>query len=146
MADTPAFFVPFATPEDQEEVYAGLAEWAHKNYAPVMRWKRDLLPPREQRIYSITFSRDDERWTATVGEKLRGERSRKPRRRGAFQRVETLSDRATVLAIFPGDPCIIRRKPMTESDPKCARNPIESARRIRSKPMMDSDPIRSLRR
>ncbi len=128
MAHAPAFFVPFATVENQEEVYAGLADWAHKNYAPAMRWKRDSLPPPEQRIYSIKFSRDGEQWTATVGEQLRGERSRKPRRRGAVQRVETLSDRATVLAIFPGDPYIVVTNANIGNVPSFFANPFMAGR------------------
>ena len=51
-----AFFVPAATPDNQESVYAELA-----------RLSRCAVPPVERRIYSITYTHDGEEWTATVG-------------------------------------------------------------------------------
>ena len=90
----PAFFVPAATPEDQESVYADFAKLCH---CPA--------PNLEYRVYSITFSNDGETWTATVGESLRGTKVRLMRRRGnKVEQSISLGDPATVLAIFPGVP------------------------------------------
>lgn len=88
------FFVPAATPEDIDEVYASFAEMCHTS-----------LPPPDRRIYSIRFIHDGEEWTATVGEQLRGTRTRTRQRRGNKVEVTNqLSDPATVLAIFSGVP------------------------------------------
>jgi hypothetical protein len=63
MAEAPTFFVPAATTEMQESVYADFAKLCDSNVS-------DL----ERRIYSIVFVHDGEEWTATVGEALRGVR------------------------------------------------------------------------
>lgn len=97
IASASAFFVPAAAPEDQERVYAGLAQWCHR-----------AVPQTEARIYSITYVHDGEEWTATVGESLRGVRRKKSRARGArVERVVHLTDPATVLAIFPDVPYLV---------------------------------------
>jgi hypothetical protein len=88
MAEAPTFFVPSATPENQEAAYAQLAA------------RCGVVPPRgADRVYSIVFENHGEEWTATVGESLRGVRTRSVQRK---KRVEHLRDRAVVLAIFPG--------------------------------------------
>lgn len=97
MAEAPPFFVPAATTDNQESVYAEFARWCGR---PV--------PSPERRIYSITFVHDGEEWTATVGEALRGKRFRTTRSRGMkIEREQPVSDPAIVLAIFPGIPYIV---------------------------------------
>lgn len=101
MPESRAFYVPPEhpdfTPEQQEAAYAEFAAMC-----------RHPLPEPGKRIYSITFTHDGEEWTATVGETLRGVRYKTVRSRG--QKVEQripVSDPATVLAIFPGDPYFV---------------------------------------
>jgi hypothetical protein len=98
MSEVPQFFVPTVIPavkpDNQESVYAELARWCGR-----------VVPNPEKRIYSITFVHDSERWTATVGESLRGRRIRTKRSRGMrIEREEPVSDPAVVLAIFAGVP------------------------------------------
>lgn len=78
------FFVPEIEPDAQEAAYADLAKFCEH-----------VVP--DKRVYSITFMHDSEEWTATVGESLRGVRTK------GKQKL-MLSDPATVLAIFPGYP------------------------------------------
>jgi hypothetical protein len=99
MTDSPLhFFVPAATPDNEESVYASFAEWCH---CPV--------PSRDRRIHSITYVHDGEEWTATVGKRLEGIRLHKTRRGGRknVERDIPLSDPAVVLAIFPGSPYMV---------------------------------------
>jgi len=94
MSKTPAFFVPAATSENQEQVYANFAKWCN---APV--------PKQSERVYSITFVHDDEQWTATVGMRLQGVRRHSSRSQGKkVMQTTELSDQATVLSIFPDNP------------------------------------------
>jgi hypothetical protein len=51
------FFVPAATPDNIDEVYASFAEMCHST-----------VPPPDRRIYSIRFIHDGTEWTATVDE------------------------------------------------------------------------------
>ena len=94
MIEAPIFFVPFATPEIQESVYVSFANWCHVS-----------VPPLEKRIYSIEFWHDGEIWTATVGESLHGVKTESSviRRGKKIERTVSVSDPATVLAIFPGN-------------------------------------------
>lgn len=93
----PAFFVPAATPENQESVYADFAKMGRSSVLPV-----------SQRIYSITYTHDGEDWTATVGEHLKGVGYKSSRVKGKkIERELRLSDPAVVLAIFPGNPYIV---------------------------------------
>lgn len=95
MNDAPAFFVPAATPEQEEAVFVGLARIADGA----------AVPPIGERIYSITYSHDGEIWTSTVGETSRGIRRRTVGRGSAKREHENkLSDPAIALAIFPGEP------------------------------------------
>jgi hypothetical protein len=99
------FFVPAATAENIDQVYASFAEMCHAS-----------VPPLDRRIYSINFIHDAEEWTATVGEQLRGGRTRTRRRGGRNVDVTNqLSDPATILAIFPGKPfwVVTNAKPIT---------------------------------
>ncbi len=97
MSEARAFFIPGIEPAKQEGAYADLARLAH----------RSVLDP-EERIYSITFHHDGEEWTATVGEKLHGHTIADPRARAQFRRFSrSVSDEATVWAIFPGSPYIV---------------------------------------
>lgn len=97
MAEAPHFFVPAATIEDQESVYADFARWCGR-----------VVPSPNRRIYSITFIHDGEEWTATVGEPLRGKRFRTSRSRGmGIESEQPISDPAIVLAIFPGSPYMV---------------------------------------
>ena len=62
----------------------------------------------EKRVYSITFVHNGERWTATVGESLRGKGFRTSRSRGMrIEREYPVSDPAIVMAIFPGIPYMV---------------------------------------
>ena len=100
------FFVPHATPEETEDVYASFAEWCGRS-----------VPLRGKRIYSITFVHDGEEWTATVGSQLRGARTRKRRRQGRTVEVtDRLSDAAVVFAIFAGNPYLVvtNARPITD--------------------------------
>ncbi len=93
MEKPPAFFLPAATPENQETVFADLAKFS-----------RCAVPPAERRIYSITYTHDGEEWTAS----LKGVRYRTSRVRGQkVERKERLSDPAVVLAIFEGNPFFV---------------------------------------
>lgn len=101
MPEARAFFVPPEHPgftlEQQEAAYAEFAAMCHHS-----------VPEPDKRIYSITYRHDGEEWTATVGETLRGVRYKTVRSRG--QKIEqrtSVSDLATVLAIFPGDPFFV---------------------------------------
>jgi hypothetical protein len=94
MTNAPLFFLPEVTPEAQESAYTELANWC-----------RRPAPIPEERVYSITYVHDRDEWTATVGERLRGT-SRKRTRSGA-ERIDYLTDQATVLAIFPSDPFVV---------------------------------------
>jgi hypothetical protein len=97
MPDAPAFFLPAATTENQEEAFAGLATWASR-----------AVPEFGDRVFSITFVHDGEEWVATVGEQLRGTRLPSPRSRAKKrQHPVALHDPAVVLAIFPGVPYIV---------------------------------------
>jgi len=92
------FFVPHTTtPEDAEKAYAALAEFAH---TPVL--------PMNERIFAITYAHDGTVWTAQVGSTLHGVRTLRRRRSGRMVDVtERVSDPATVLAIFPGNPYLV---------------------------------------
>lgn len=85
------FFVPGAAPGREEERYQELADWCRR------------AAPAERRVCGIDWVHNGARWTATVGERLTGAKTRKTRSRGkALERTTPLSDPATVLAIFPG--------------------------------------------
>lgn len=95
--EIPQFFVPAATPDNEESVYADFAKWCSR---PV--------PERGNRIYSITYIHDGEEWTATVGEALRGKTLASPRSRSKTPFYpRSLSDPAIVLTIFPGVPYMV---------------------------------------
>jgi hypothetical protein len=97
MTQTPAFFVPAATSENQEIVYAEFAKMCDAS-----------IPPMSKRIYSITFIHDRDEWTATVGEHLQGIHYKTTRSRGEkIEVTQPLCDPAIVLAIFPGDPYMV---------------------------------------
>src|ERR1700680_4723783 len=68
VTEAPGFFVPGATPDDREFVFAGLAKFAAQ---PV--------PVIGERVYSITYDHDGKEWMAAVGETLRGLRHRRAR-------------------------------------------------------------------
>ena len=92
-----AFFVPAATAENQEQVYADFAQWC-----------RCVVPEMGRRIFSITYSHDGVTWTATVGESLQGVKKVTSRSMGKkVERTVPVSDPATVLAIFPGNPFMV---------------------------------------
>lgn len=95
--EPPAFFVPAATAENLEAVYADLAKFCGQP-----------PQPSERRIYSITYVHNGETWTATVGKKLSGKGSRTKRIKGKnVEQSYGVSDPATVLAIFPGYPYMV---------------------------------------
>ncbi len=94
MLEAPPFFVPAVTPETQESIYADLAKGCGLS-----------SPPFGKRIYSIVFVHNGEKWTATVGETLRGVRNHITKSRGTkVERSCPVEDPALVLAIFPGVP------------------------------------------
>ena len=88
------FFVPGASADEAENVYAALAELC------------GIPAPRPgERIQSITFPHDSEEWTATVGQRLEGTRTDRRKRGGRTVDVTTrLRSPVTVQAIFPGIP------------------------------------------
>jgi hypothetical protein len=91
------FFVPDVNAGETEDVFAKLAERCHRPVLPI-----------SQRVRRITFVHDGEEWIAAVGEALRGQKIRVTRsKHGRRERRLTLSDPATVLAIFPGDPYLV---------------------------------------
>jgi hypothetical protein len=97
MREGPAFFVPAATPEEQESIYETFAGWCRK-----------AVPPMTERIYSITYRHNGEEWTATVGEALRGTKTQIRRVSGRKSEVSIpTSDPAIVLAIFAGLPFFV---------------------------------------
>lgn len=94
VADAPEFFIPKVEADKQEDAYAVLAQEAGR-----------AVPPLGQRIYSITYTHNGERWVATVGEQLRGSVVKVSRvRKQKVERTVQLSNPSTVLAIFPGVP------------------------------------------
>jgi hypothetical protein len=92
------FFVPFTTSmADAEAAYEQLAKMCHR--AP---------PPKDQRIYSITFSHNGQIWEATVGQRLRGREVKTTKAKGVRREHEiSLSDPAVVVAIYPGAPYFV---------------------------------------
>lgn len=92
-----SFFVPNAIDGKTEDLYAWLAGFAGR---PV--------PPVGERIRRIAFVHDGETWVAEVGQLLRGTKTQMRTRRGQRRQVTTsLSDPATVLAIFAGVPFMV---------------------------------------
>jgi hypothetical protein len=92
------FFVPECTPENEEQIYGELAAWCRRS------------PPSDdgERVYSIHWTHDGEVWTATVGQRLSGERMKRRRQRGEWRETRTpLKDGAVVLAIFAPDPFMV---------------------------------------
>ena len=95
MSDSPRFFLPPFSPEEQEEEYRQLAAACHCS-----------IP--SPRIYSITYRHDTDWWTATVGEQLEGSHTEQVGpRRNKTERTTRLNDPATVVAIFPGASYIV---------------------------------------
>ena len=91
------FFVPGASGEEAELVYARLAAGCGRE-----------VPVPGDRIHEIQWTRDSDYWVATVGVQLRGRRVRVGRRAGEYIEIsEHLKDLATVRAIFPGDPYMV---------------------------------------
>ena len=91
----PRFFLPYLSRESEEASFAHLAQQCER-----------AVPAPGARVCSISFERSGITWIARVGERLRG---RKPIR---FKRKETgqwrdIRDTALVLAIFPGEPYIV---------------------------------------
>jgi hypothetical protein len=94
MTEAPTFFVPSATTEMQESLYADFAKLCDRTVSDSGR-----------RIYSIVFVHDSEEWTATVGETLRGVRHQTTKSQGTkSQPSHPVGDPALVLAIFQGAP------------------------------------------
>lgn len=95
--NAPTFFLPGATPDTQETIYAEMAQRAGRAVLPLGK-----------RLYSITFRHDGEEWTATVGATLTGHTIARPNDRAQFRRVsQPVSDPASVVAIFPGHPYVV---------------------------------------
>jgi hypothetical protein len=94
MAD---FFIP--------EVRSDEAETLLTRFAALCKV---AVPPIEERVYEIEWTHDGQDWVATVGQRLRGRRIRKRRRRHrVVETTQPLSDPATVLAILPGTPYFV---------------------------------------
>ena len=93
-----AFFLPRAADDEQaERLYEALAEFAGCEPAPLA-----------QRVRAIRFVQDGVRWTAEVGEELRGERTTQQLRRGELiERTEVLTSATRVLAVYPGTPHVV---------------------------------------
>jgi hypothetical protein len=96
-SNTPEFFVPAASPESAESVYAGFAKMCGV-----------ATPSTTERVYSVTFKHDRDIWTATVGETMTGTRHSTRKLKGrSVETSQALADAAMVLAIFPGDPFMV---------------------------------------
>lgn len=97
MDTAPPFFIPRVSPESQEDVYSGFAESiGHPT------------PELGRRVFSIVFRHDGVEWTATVGQVLHGTRHKARRHRGvAYEHTSPVSDSATVLAVFAGNPYFV---------------------------------------
>ena len=93
-----AFFLPRAADDEQaERLYEALAEFAGCEPAPP-----------GQRVRAIEFDADGARWTAEVGEALRGQRTTSRLRRGELvEHTEVLGSATRVLAIYPGTPHVV---------------------------------------
>lgn len=93
-----AFFLPRAADDEQaERLYEALAEFAGCPPAPP-----------GGRVRSIRFDQDGARWTAEVGEELRGERTTHRLRRGELvEHTEVLVSPTRVLAVYPGTPHVV---------------------------------------
>ena len=97
MSNVPKFFLPASSPDTVETDFASVAQMAHR-----------AVPELSERIYSITYAHNCEEWTATVGQQLHGVQRRKVRSGGSsVERERSVSDPATVLAIFPGTPYVV---------------------------------------
>jgi hypothetical protein len=97
MAEAPVFFLPGATPDTEETLYAQFAKLC-----------RSAVPSFDRRIYSITYMHDAVEWTATVGEPLSGTGRKTVRRRGQkIEQTTSHGDPATVRAIFAGVPYMV---------------------------------------
>ena len=97
MSEAPVFFVPAATAETQEFVYADFAKWCGVS-----------VPPLGKRVASIVFKHNGDVWHATVGETMRGTKYSTHKVKGQrVERSQSLSDPALVLAIFPGSPFMV---------------------------------------
>ena len=97
MKEAPVFFVPLELEENQEKIYTNLAKFCDRD-----------VPEDGKRIYSITYVHNSEKWTATVGENLKGIPHRKSKSRNqSFGKNTQLFDKAIVLAIFPGSPYVV---------------------------------------
>ena len=97
MSAAPIFFVPAATAETQESVYADFAKWCGVS-----------LPPTAERVFSIVFMHNGEVWHATVGETMRGTKYSTRKVKGQeVEQSHPVSDPALVLAIFPGSPFMV---------------------------------------
>lgn len=102
MNQVPAFFLPGSTLETEEEIYAKLAKACQA-----------IVPPADQRIYSIRFTHDGIEWIATVGEPTTGTSRRTMRRKaGSFEVVNSHSDPARVRAVFAGNPYMVVLEPV----------------------------------
>lgn len=97
MSQAPVFFVPAATAETQESVYANFANWCGVS-----------VPPATKRVFSIVFRHNGEVWHATVGETMHGTKYSTHKVKGKkVERSQAVSDPALVLAIFPGSPFMV---------------------------------------
>lgn len=122
MAQAPAFFLPpiaHYNASEQDAAYLLIAEKCGR-------------PVPAQRVYSITFRHDSDYWSATVGEKLTGsktqqvgppdekdepvepdetdepdEKDETDEAGNSTEQTTQLSDKATVVAIFPGTPYLV---------------------------------------
>ena len=97
MLSNPTFFVPYAKPGKDEELYANFAASCGR-----------AIAPRDARVYRIWFTHDSEDWTATVGEPLRGTSVRfSGRGRSKVEHKTHMEDSAVVMAIFAEAPYMV---------------------------------------
>jgi hypothetical protein len=97
MLSNPTFFIPTSKPGKDEELYEYFAQTCGR-----------VVAPKDERIYRIWFTHDSERWTATVGEALRGIRVRvSGRGRSKVEHEISVNDSAIVMAIFADAPYIV---------------------------------------
>lgn len=84
MSEVPAFFVPAATPETQESVYAEFATMCGTS-----------VPPVAQRVFSIVFKHNGEVWRATVGKTMEGTKYSTHKVKGTGNNKRSMAQRGT---------------------------------------------------
>ena len=126
------FEIPGYAPDQYEDVLIAYAQICSE-----FMGRRVQVPAPSELRRSITFQEEDgSEWTAAVGQTLRGEKTERRQVSGRMKDVTaSLSNSATVMAIFPGDPALV----ITDGRGKPWSNPFE-ARSISASVTFDPPP------